>query len=79
MWTEVLDATYMDDYRILIRFNDGARKIIDFSDLINKYPVFKPLHNLYLFKNFQVTDTLEWDNGRIDIAPEYLYENGIPA
>lgn len=40
-------------------------------------PVFKPLENIDLFKKFTVTDTLEWDNGNIDIAPEYLYENGV--
>ena len=70
MWTEVLNATYLDSYRILVQFNNGVRKIVDF---------FQPLSNLTLFKQFKVTDTLEWDNGKIDIAPEYLYENGIPA
>lgn len=79
MWTEVLNATYMDGYRIMVQFNDGVRKVVDFADLVKKYPVFKPLVNLNLFKAFRVTDTLEWEDGKIDIAPEYLYENGIPA
>lgn len=79
MWTEVLSATYLDGYRILVRFNDGIRKVVDFSNIVKCYPVFKPLGDLTLFKQFKVTDTLEWDNGKIDIAPEYLYENGVPA
>ena len=27
--------------------------------------------------NFKVTDTLEWENGSIDIAPETIYELGV--
>ena len=79
MWTEVLNATYLDSYRILVQFNNGVRKVVDFTNIVKHYPVFQPLSNLTLFKQFKVTDTLEWDNGKIDIAPEYLYENGIPA
>ncbi|MCQ2175895.1 MAG: DUF2442 domain-containing protein [Bacteroidales bacterium] len=31
------------------------------------------------FRNYVLTDTLEWNDGEIDIAPEYLYENGVVA
>lgn len=79
MWTEVLDATYLDGYRILVKFNDGIKKVVDLANVIKQYPVFKPLKDLILFKQFTVTDTLEWDNGKIDIAPEYLYDNGVAA
>lgn len=79
MWTEVLSATYLDGYRILVRFNNRIRKVVDFSNIVKCYPAFKPLVDLALFKQFKVTDTLEWDNGKIDIAPEYLYENSVPA
>lgn len=79
MCTEVLDATYLDGYRILVKFNDGIKKVVDLANVIKQYPVFKPLKDLTLFKQFTVTDTLEWDNGKIDIAPEYLYDNGVAA
>lgn len=79
MWTEVRQAEYLDGYRIMVSFNDGVRRIVDFTNLINRFPVFKALGDLNVFKKFRVTDTLEWDNGKIDIAPEYLYENGLPA
>ena len=29
------------------------------------------------FKAFTVTDTIEWENGHIGIAPEYIYDHGI--
>lgn len=79
MWTEVMKAEYLDGYRIMVSFNDGVRRIVDFTNLINRFPVFKALGDVNVFKKFRVTDTLEWDNGKIDIAPEYLYENGLPA
>lgn len=78
MLTEILKADYLGGYRIAVLFNDGIRKVVDFADLLRKnYPVFKPLKDINVFKNFKVTDTLEWNNGTIDIAPEYLYENGV--
>lgn len=78
MFTEVVQANYVDGYRIAVLFNDGVKKIVDFTNLLKRnMPVFKLLENIDLFKKFTVTDTLEWDNGNIDIAPEYLYENGV--
>ena len=78
MFTEVVQANYVDGYRIAVLFNDGVKKIVDFTNLLKRnMPVFKPLENIDMFKKFTVTDTLEWDNGNIDIAPEYLYENGV--
>ena len=79
MWTEVLDATYLDGYRILVKFNDGIKKVVDLANVIKQYPVFKPLKDLTLFKQFTVTDTFEWHNGKMHIAPEYLYDKGVAA
>ena len=73
MWKEILKAEYVDAYRIKVWFNDDVQKVVDLSDVIMRYPVFKPLEDINLFKQFKVTDTLEWENGRIDIAPEFLY------
>ena len=60
----------------MVTFNDGDCRIFDFYPVIEKYPVFKDLRNISKFRNFIVTDTLEWNNGAIDIAPEYIYETG---
>jgi hypothetical protein len=30
-------------------------------------------------KQFHISDTLEWCNGTIDIAPEYILEQGEPV
>jgi hypothetical protein len=79
MWVEITNAKYLDGYKMFLVFNDGQKRIFDFLPLIERYPVFKPLKDLGLFKSFTVTDTLEWADGNIDIAPEYIYENGIVA
>jgi len=78
MFTEVAAAEYIGDYKVNVLFNDGVRKIINFHDILffHEYPAFLPLKNLEIFKKFNITDTLEWENGNIDIAPETLYEMG---
>jgi len=38
------------------------------------------LHNLNLFKSVYIDyGTVVWCDGTIDIAPEYLYNMGVPA
>lgn len=75
---EIIHATYIEDYKLHVVFNNDEEKIVDFYDLLfNKnYPAFFPLKELKLFRHFKITDTLEWENGTIDIAPETVYEMG---
>ena len=78
MFTEVSSDEYIGDYKVSVLFNDGVKKIIDFHEIlfIHDYHAFRPLKNLEVFRKFNVTDTLEWDNGNIDNAPETMYEMG---
>jgi hypothetical protein len=78
MFTEVTRADYIGDYKVSVLFNDGVKKTMDFYNIlfVNDYPAFRPLKNIEVFMNFKVTDTLEWENGSIDIAPETIYELG---
>ena len=79
MFTKITDAQYVNAYKIWVRFDNGACRIFDFATIIDKYPIFEPLKDIELLKDFRVTDTLEWLDGEIDIAPEYLYEHGVVA
>ena len=45
----------------------------------NLYPVPAPLEDKNTLKPFHISDTLEWCNGTIDIAPEYIFEHGKPV
>ena len=40
----------------------------------NLYPA--PLKDKNTLQQFHISDTLEWCNGTIDIAPEYIFEHG---
>lgn len=76
----VTAAEYLGEHKLGLSFNDGSRKVFDFSPLIKKFPLYKGIEPTEKFKDFTVTDwTVSWENGEIDIAPEYLYENGVPA
>ena len=78
-WKEIVDAKYLGDYTIEVTFNDGIKRQMDFTDVINKYPAFERLQDIIVFRQFVLTDTLEWLDGAIDIAPEYIYEHGCAA
>ena len=77
MLLTITDVEYLGDYTLLCTFNDGVRKKVDLSPLL-QYPAFEELQDKTQFIQFGLQDTIFWANGA-DIAPEYLYENGIPA
>lgn len=73
----VVDAKYVKDYQIWLRFNDNPEKVVDFKDKIfsEKRKMFTALQNIEYFKKVtfnQESDTIQWPNG-VDIAPERLY------
>ena len=43
------------------------------------YPVPAPLEDKNTLKQFHISDILEWCNGTIDSAPEYILEQGEPV
>ena len=72
---DVIEARYVSDYTIWMRFEDGTEGEIDLSaELYGE--IFAPLQDVAFFKQFVVnpeTGTIEWPN-RADFAPEFLYE-----
>ncbi len=74
----VTEATYVHNYVLRLQFNNGAVRLFDFSTVYDK-GIFTKLKDLVYFKNFTLDPfTVDWNN-EIGFAPEYLYENGIPA
>ena len=68
----VVEARYVSEYCIDLRFNSGVRKTIDFSRWLNGQ-VFEPLRDVSEFRRFFVSGgTVCWPNGA-DIAPETLH------
>ncbi|RLD53915.1 MAG: DUF2442 domain-containing protein [Bacteroidetes bacterium] len=73
---KIIEADYLDHYRIELTFNDGIKTIVDLkSKVFNDHrKVFEALRDLSHFKKFTKNRwTIEWANG-VDLAPEYLYE-----
>lgn len=74
MILHVIEARYVNDYVIWLRFNDGAIGEVDLKNELDG-EVFEPLKDLEQFKSFKVDpdiDTIVWANGA-DLAPEFLY------
>ena len=62
-------------YKLWLRFSTGEEKEVDISSLLNE-PVFTALKDVSVFNSVYVDyGTVVWNNGAIDIAPEFLYEN----
>jgi len=73
---DVIEARYVRDYVIWLKFRDGTSGEIDLeSELWGE--VFEPLKDLAFFRQFSVhpeLETLVWPNGA-DFAPEFLHDN----
>ena len=73
----VIDATYVSDYKIIITFDNGEKKIVDCHQWLEG-EIFEPLKEKDYFRKFFVDGwAISWPNGA-DIAPETLYENSKP-
>lgn len=70
----LVEAQYVADYRVFLRFNTGESGEIDLKDLIFKYEAAKPLQDPEHFAQFFLDSwpTLAWECG-FDVAPESLY------
>ncbi len=72
----LIEAKYVRDFVIWVKFSDGIEGEIDLvSELYG--PMFEPLRDIVLFKRFTIhpeLHTLVWENGA-DLAPEFLHDS----
>lgn len=74
----ITDIDYIKDYQLLVTFNDGQKKLTDLEPYLTG-EVFGELKDKHKFIQYGLTRlTIEWANGA-DLAPEFLYEIGIPV
>ena len=77
----VVEARYVRDYVIWLRFNDGLMGEVDLRDELDG-PIFEPLRELEAFQSVRLHPelrTIVWPNGA-DLAPEFLHERvRVPA
>ena len=77
---DVIKAEYREEYRLKLSFSDGTSGYVDFFQFIEKGGVFDVLKDIEQFKLFYVDpnwNTITWENGELDIAPETLYHEAI--
>jgi len=73
MFLHILEARYVRDYVIRLKFSDGTLGEVDLRAELEG-PVFGSLQDIDQFKQFTVAyHTLTWPNGA-DFAPEFLRE-----
>ena len=77
MYWDITSAEYVSGYRIHVRFRDGKSGTVDLKPLVDRGGVFSALRDIEAFKAFTIHPewhVLSWQDGRIDIAPETIYE-----
>ncbi len=73
MYLSVTDVKALDDYQLLLKFENNEEKIFDVKPYL-EIGKFKELKNKKLFKTVRVSfDSIEWDN-QLDLDPELLYQ-----
>ncbi|OQY53780.1 MAG: hypothetical protein B6245_22390 [Desulfobacteraceae bacterium 4572_88] len=67
----VTDAEYIENYTLLITFNDNVKRLVDLQNELNE-GIFIALKDKEYFRKFHISaNTVEWENGA-DFAPEFL-------
>jgi hypothetical protein len=72
---ELVEARYVDGYRIHVVFDDGVEGDLDLEGELWG-PVFEPLQDISQFRAFRLDPelrTIVWASGA-DLAPEYVYQ-----
>lgn len=73
----VIEAKPLVGGMLLLLFSSGEKKLFDTRALTE--PAFQPLRDESVFNTARVEHGfVSWADGSIDIAPEYVYENGVP-
>lgn len=69
----------MKDYKLWLRFTTGETKVFDFKPLLSQ-PAFAPLKDAATFAGVYIDyGVTVWNDGDIDIAPQYLYDRAVDA
>jgi hypothetical protein len=75
MILEVVNAKYISDYKIYVRFNNHAEMILNLEPHLDG-EIYQPLKDINYFKKFKIDlNTISWENGA-DFAPEFLMQIG---
>ena len=70
---EIIKVETLEDYKLILTFDNGEVKIKDMKTYLNK-GVFKKLKDVNLFNNVKIKyGTISWEDN-IDMCADSLYE-----
>ena len=73
MYLAVTAVEPLEDYQLLLTFENGEKRIFDIKPYLDK-GIFRELKDEKMFRTVRVSfDSIEWSN-QADIDPEVLYE-----
>ncbi len=73
MYLAVTKVEPLEDYQLLLTFENGEKRIFDMKPYLDK-GIFQELKDKQRFRTVRVSfDSIEWDN-QADVDPEILYE-----
>ena len=72
---KIVEIKIITDLCMLVTFNNGEKRIFDATKIL-KFPVYEDLKNYEIFKKaYLERGIIVWENGKIDISPEMVYNN----
>jgi len=78
MLLDIVQVQAQPDYRLLLEFENGERRLFDMNPYLDK-GVFRTIRDPNLFSAARIDyGTVTWP-GEIDMAPETLYDRSIPV
>jgi len=69
-------AQYLDNYKLLVEFEDGVKKVIDVEPFLkkSKHSIIRRFLAPERFKEFRVDiGTVCWGDNEFDLSPESIY------
>lgn len=78
MRPKAIDVKPLEDYQLLVTFDNGEVKIFDVKPYLS-HKIFESLKDVNIFNTVKIGGlSIEWSNG-VDICPDELYNNSKPA
>lgn len=76
MYLSVKNVLALDNYKLLITFENNEKKVFDVSPYL-EIGKFSELKENTMFQSVHVSfDSIEWAN-KLDLDPELLYSKGV--
>jgi len=75
MYYDLIEAKYVEGYKLELTFENGKKGTVDLQDYVKKGGIFSRFSNIEYFKKFYINKeigVLCWPDD-LDIAPETLY------